>query len=162
VRADTAGTWTAEATLTGGLNGDTDASNNSAAADLVAEPRYFLSVTPSAAPDTAGVGEPVQIDILVANAGGNTAEGVVASVPLPAGLTVAEASGDGAYDPATGTWTIGDLAPGPSVMLRLTTTAASEGTWTVPATLTDGIAYDADPANNANSVAVTVLPSGGP
>jgi len=161
VRADTAGTWTAVAEITGGLYGDTDPSNDSAAADIVAEPRYFLSVAASARPDTATVGETIQIDVLVGNAGGNTAEGVVASVPLPTGLTFEEASGDGAYDPATGNWMIGDLAPGPSVSLQLTTTAASVGTWTVPATLTDGITYDDDPADNADSIAVTVLPNSG-
>ena len=161
VRADTAGIWTADATITSGLDGDTDASNNAATAQLVVEPRYFLSVTASASPNTARVGEQVLVDVLVANGGGNAAAGVVATVELPAGLTFAEASGDGTYDPQTGRWTIGNLAPGPSASLRLTTTAATEGTWTVPATLTEGLTYDADPVNNADSVFVTVEPEGG-
>jgi len=157
-RADTAGTWTAAATITGGLDGDTDSSNDHATAQLVAEPRYFLSVTASASPDTVRVGEQVLVDVLVGNGGGNVAEGVVATVELPAGLTFAEASGAGTYDPQTGRWTIGDLAPGPSASLRLTTTAATQGTWTVSAALTEGITYDADPDNNADTVAVTVDP----
>lgn len=53
--------------------------------------------------------------------------GVSVADVLPAGLTLITAAGEGAYDPSTGVWTIGELAKGTSVSLVLETTVDVTG-----------------------------------
>lgn len=160
VRADTAGTWRPAARLVGGLDGDRDAGNDADTLEVVVTPRYFLSLTANVSAETATVGDEVLVDVLVSNSAGSVAEGVAATLQLPPGLTYVRDDGGGAYDPQTGVWTIGDLAPGPFVTLRITAQAAAPGTWTSTAAITDGLEYDADFDNNEDTITVTVTDGG--
>jgi hypothetical protein len=89
-------------------------------------------------------------------------DGVSATVQEPSGLVdpTATASGSTSYDPATGVWTIGSLAPGASVTLDISGDAGdvSDGTQTVTATATASTP-DPNPANNTASASETSQPA---
>jgi hypothetical protein len=89
-------------------------------------------------------------------------DGVSATVTEPSGLVspVATPSGSTSYDPGTGVWTIGSLAPGASVTLDLSGDAGDvlDGTQTVTATVT-AATPDPDPANNTASASEASQPA---
>lgn len=71
------------------------------------------------------VGEEATFFIAVTNDGPDAATGVVAADVLPEALGYVHAfPTQGTYDPATGAWTIGDLAVGETEVLELTVTVA--------------------------------------
>ena len=80
------------------------------------------------------VGDPATYTVTLTNQGPSGATGVTVAVPLPAGLTFVSSNPEvGAYDPATGTWTVGNLAVGETVTLELVTTVVQPGPITVVA-----------------------------
>jgi uncharacterized repeat protein (TIGR01451 family) len=97
-----------------------------AAAALSLIPRLLL-----AAPDlelamsvdvpVPGVAQPVQFTVALSNVGADAATAVVVTDKLPVGLAIpagmAAFTSVGSYDPATGTWTVGDLSASGSAML---------------------------------------------
>ena len=89
-------------------------------------------------------------------------DGISATVQEPAGLVspIATPSGSTSYDPGTGTWSIGSLAPGASVTLDISGDAGdvSDGTQTVTATVTASTP-DPNPANNTASASETSQPA---
>ena len=67
-------------------------------------------------------GDPFVFSVVLENLGPNDATGVSVRDSLPPGLSVTNASPQqGDYDPATGVWTLGDLAAGDSLVLELAT-----------------------------------------
>ena len=89
-------------------------------------------------------------------------DGISATVQEPAGLVspTATPSGSTSYDPGTGTWSIGSLAPGASVTLDISGDAGdvSDGTQTVTATVTASTP-DPNPANNTASASEASQPA---
>ena len=61
----------------------------------------------------------------------------------------------GTYDPETGIWTIGELAPGEEVTLILETEALKSGKITVKASV-ESDTYDPDMSNNNDTTEITV------
>ena len=57
-------------------------------------------------------GDTVKYTLTVTNNGPDGATGVEVKDQLPAGVTFVSASGDGTYDNATSTWTVGSVAVG--------------------------------------------------
>ena len=77
---------------------------------------------------------------------------------MPKGLELlGEEVSKGTYDPETGIWTIGDLAPGEEVTLILNTRALVSGKVIVEASVISDT-YDSDLSNNNDSAEVEVLP----
>lgn len=77
------------------------------------------------------VGEPTTWTITVTNHGPDTAEDVVVTDVLPAGLSLDSATPtQGSFEAGTGTWTVGPMADGASETLVLVTTVT--GTVTAP------------------------------
>jgi hypothetical protein len=114
-----------------------------------------LSVTQTVTSTTPYYYQPITFETTVTN--NSTlfrSYGVSATAQEPSGLVdpVATASGPTSYDPATGVWTIGSLAPGASVTLSISGDAGdvSDGTQTVTATVTASTP-DSNPANNTAS-----------
>jgi Domain of unknown function DUF11 len=89
-------------------------------------------------------------------------DGVSSTVQEPAGLVspVATPSGSTSYDPGTGIWTIGSLAPGASVTLDISGDAGDvlDGTQTVTATVT-AATPDPSQANNTASASEASQPA---
>lgn len=89
-----------------------------------------------------------------------TSHGVTATVNEPAGLiSPAATPSTGTYNPGTGTWAIGSLAPGATATLTITGDAqdVTDGTQTVTATVT-ATTYDPNQANNTASASEASQP----
>lgn len=107
---------------------------------------------------TVTVGQTVTYRITVHNTGPNDATGVTATDQLPDGLTFISAEGPGSYAPATGQWTVGDLADGVTATLVLRAKATKAGLIGNTATATAN-EKDPDTTNNTDTVSVCVEPA---
>ncbi|TDC67556.1 DUF11 domain-containing protein [Streptomyces hainanensis] len=121
-------------------------------------PAADLAVVKAADATTVTVGQTVTYRVTVRNTGPNGATGVRVADPLPDGLVFLSAEGAGAYDPATGQWSVGDLADGATATLVLRAKAARPGRIHNTAAAT-GNEKDPDPTDNADSVTVCVEPA---
>ncbi|MFJ5774457.1 isopeptide-forming domain-containing fimbrial protein [Streptomyces sp. NPDC093094] len=122
------------------------------------EPAADLAVTKAADATTVTVGQTVAYRITVHNTGPNDATGVTVTDRLPDGLAFLSATGSGSYDPATGQWTVGDLADGARTTLVLRAKATETGLVSNTATAT---ATEKDPGttDNTDTVSVCVTPA---
>ena len=85
-----------------------------------------LSVTKTVNDPTPNVGETIAYTITLTDNGPSNATNVTLQDVLPAGLTFVSANpGQGAYDPATGIWTVGSVANGSSAVLTIQATVVS-------------------------------------
>jgi uncharacterized repeat protein (TIGR01451 family) len=82
------------------------------------------------------------VDLL--NQGPDDATGVAVVVTCPADVTYVSHGGDGAFDSATGVWTVGDVNVGANLALAITTTVDAEGIWTCIAEVTAADQEDVD------------------
>ncbi|QFT77598.1 DUF11 domain-containing protein [Erythrobacter sp. THAF29] len=84
-----------------------------------------------------------------------TANGIVVRDTFPASFAFDNASGDGSFDPASGDWTVGTLAPGASATINIagTISAVAGSTVTNSAEVIASSAPDPDSSvNNGNSL----------
>ncbi len=130
---------------------------------------YFIHLVPIAAAGadlgvTIGVSNAtppssanVIYTITVTNAGPLDTTGVTVSFPVGA-LTYVSDTGAGAYNSATGVWTIGNMASGTTVTLSVT---LSTGSWTMHSTFTHTATIIASSATDSltsnNSASVTIV-----
>jgi uncharacterized repeat protein (TIGR01451 family) len=85
------------------------------------------------------------------------ATGVTVTDVLPNGVVfVSSGASQGAYDPATGLWTVGSLAIGGTATLHITVKLAATGVITNTATKSGETQIDPNPANDHSSVSITV------
>jgi uncharacterized repeat protein (TIGR01451 family)/fimbrial isopeptide formation D2 family protein len=153
------GAITNTATVTASDQTDPDISNNSSSATLnppaggVADIQVRKTVS-NAAPNT---GDTITYTIAVKNAGPDNATGVAITDALPAGLTFVSATpSQGAYNSASGVWTIGNIANGNTVTLAIAATV--DGSVTGPivniAKKTAENQTDPDPTNDSSGVTI--------
>ncbi|HSZ28914.1 MAG TPA: DUF11 domain-containing protein [Pseudonocardiaceae bacterium] len=133
------------------------------AALTVATLQADLSVTQTVTSTTPYYYAPVTFQTTVTNTSTVFwSDGISATVQEPPGLVspVATPSGSTSYDPGTGTWTIGSLAPGASATLAISGDAGDvlDGTQTVTATVT-ATTPDPNPANNTASASEASQPA---
>ena len=123
--------------------GDGLADDDEAAATYA--PEADLALTKTVDPLRAGPGAPVVFTVTVSNAGPSGATGVEVTDQLPSGYAyVSSAPSQGAYDPASGVWTVGDLANGASATLEITATVQARGEYTNAAEVTAVLQVDPD------------------
>ncbi|WP_293565334.1 T9SS type A sorting domain-containing protein [Phaeodactylibacter sp.] len=91
---------------------------------------------------TPNVGEEVTFTVTVENQGPSDATGVAVRDNLPSGYTFV--SSNGAYNDATGIWTIGDLANGASVSLEITASVNATGDYFNVAEVSEATEDDTD------------------
>ncbi len=138
----------------------------------VRPPEIDLELTKSVAPGQVSPGQDTTFMITVVNKGPDPASGVVVGDVLPDGLILKSHDGGSAFNAATLTWTIGDLAVGGSATLQLTTTVSRAGEFTNVAQVTAADQPDIDSTPNNNvpaeddqddatvvAVAISVLPA---
>lgn len=93
-------------------------------------------------------GAEISYTYTVGNASATTsvASAVTVRAPLPSGVAYVSHSGTGSYDPVTGVWSVGSLAPGESASLTLSTTvvAAAGAVVTASAEVTAASGFDLD------------------
>ncbi|WP_407421692.1 hypothetical protein [Methanobrevibacter sp.] len=136
---------------------DRDLSNNNDSAEItVVEPEADLAITIEPDVTNVKVGDKVQYKVTVVNKGPDTAVNTRAVIELPEELKLLGFKpSKGTYDPETGIWTIGDLAPGEEVTLLLDTEALVSGKIVVKASV-ESDTYDSDLSNNNASAEITV------
>lgn len=164
-RIDTAGTLVNTATIGSPVVDDPDPSNNSSSATVTsAEPEIDIAVgktvtVPSgASPDAVPIGEQVEFTITAENIPdptSATATDVVLTDQLPAGLTFVSSTGDGAYDPSTGEWTLASIASGATASRTIIATVTTAESFVNTVSLTSLTQTDSNPSNNSASVQVT-------
>jgi len=76
-----------------------------------------LTLSPSSTSPITGAN--AFIDVVLNNFGPAAATGVSVDFDLPSGLTFVSDDAGGAYNPATGVWTVGTIAPGTNPRLRV-------------------------------------------
>lgn len=92
------------------------------------KPAADLNVSKAADATTVTVGQTVTYRITITNAGPNTATGVTVTDELPEGLDFLSAeTTSGTYDPATGQWSVGNLADADTATLTLRAKATRPG-----------------------------------
>ena len=148
-------TVTNTATKTAENQPDPNPGNNAASAAVTGQ-SADIAVTKIVEAATPNVGSNVTFTISATNNGPSTATGVVVTDLLPPGLTLVLATpSTGAYNPATGAWTIPTLANLATATLQLTVTVNTTNTVINTATRTAADQPDPNPGNNAASASVT-------
>ncbi len=144
------------ATITQQTELDPNGANNSASVTLNAAESANLTVTKALTRASPHVGELLTFNVSVANQGPSPATGVAVTDLLPAGLAFeSAAASQGAYDSATGVWTVGSIANTGSAGLTLTARVTQAGTVTNTASVTASDQPDPDLTDNSATVTLT-------
>ncbi len=144
------------ATITQQTEVDPNAANNSASVTLNAAESANLKVTKALTRSSPHVGELLTFHVIVANQGPSPATGIAVTEVLSAGLAFESAApSQGAYDSATGLWTVGSIGNAGSAGLTITARVTQAGTVTNTASVTASDQPDPDPTDNTSSVTLT-------
>ncbi|MFF1633257.1 hypothetical protein [Leifsonia sp. NPDC058248] len=164
---DDAGTQVNTATMRDPIVTDPNEDNNSSSATVTtAQPTVDIGVTKAISLLQGGPSTRLPLNSLAeftVTATNNplatpaTATDVMLRDQLPSNLTFVSATGDGTYDPATGEWTVGTLAPGASAVLIIRVIASTTGHTTNTVGLESLTQSDADPSNNSDSVDLDIV-----
>ncbi|WP_190277555.1 T9SS type A sorting domain-containing protein [Adhaeribacter rhizoryzae] len=133
--------------------------NNSVTTTLTAAATADVALTHTVTPPANGTNytnEPVTYTIRVTNNGPSAATNVIVTDQLPASLTYNSAvtsAGTGTYNPATGTWQVGNLANGASAMLTINATINQSAVITTTASQTH-TEYDNINGNNKATASI--------
>jgi large repetitive protein len=135
---------------------DTTPGNNTASVTVTPQ-QADLSLAASVSDASPTLGEAITFTITLSNAGPDNATGAQIAIPLPTGLSfVSSDAGAGSYDPTTGLWTVGTVAPGEPIVLTLTATAVGGLSSTVNTSISHSDQYD--PMSAGNSVSLNITP----
>jgi uncharacterized repeat protein (TIGR01451 family) len=99
---------------------------------------------------TLTVGDLVVFTVTVSNAGPDFATGVQVGDPLTAGFTYVSDDSNGNYNPSTGVWTVGAIAPGLTQTLNITVQVNASGPYTNTAQVTASDQFDPNSTPNNN------------
>ena len=144
------------ATITQQTEVDPNVANNSASVTLNAAESANLTVTKSLTRSSPHVGELLTFNVIVANQGPSPATGIAVTEVLSAGLEFeAAVPSQGAYNSATGIWTVGSLGNAGSAGLTITARVTQAGTVINTASVTAPDQPDPDATDNTASVTVT-------
>ncbi|MEO8261505.1 MAG: CARDB domain-containing protein [Pseudolysinimonas sp.] len=155
---NTAAVITNAATLTALRQPDTNPANNTASVTLnPVVPTTDVAVNVFVDSPTVRVGQTAIFTISATNNGPQPATNVTVGDPLPSLLQFV--STDGAYDAATGVWTVGTLAVGQTVSVNVTVRATAVGSFQNTAGLATVSPQDVNQSNDVDStnLAVTAL-----
>ena len=94
------------------------------------------------------VGNLVTNNVTVTNIGPDPTSGVTVNIPLPDGLAFDSDDSSGAYNSATGIWTIGNLAVGGSATIDIISTVQPTGPYIFTAEVASSVTGDADSTPN--------------
>ncbi len=116
-----------------------------------------LAVAKSAIPVSGGVPTTTTFTVTVTNNGPGTASAITVTDALNATAFqyLSSTASQGSYNPATGAWTVPQLAVGATATLTINVLALLEGPQTNTATLTSSTPSDRTAANNTASATFT-------
>ena len=114
-----------------------------------------ISLTLSPASTSPAVGSNIFIDVNLSNLGPASGTGVSVDFDLPTGLTFVSDDAGGAYNPATGVWTVGTIAAGSDPRLRVIVEVQSTGSYALLAEVLTANENDPDstPGNAGTNAA---------
>jgi len=128
-------------------------------ASLTYTPQADLVLSKSVHPTAAGPGEQVTFTLTVTNRGPGGATQIEVTDPLPSGYTYTSShASQGAYDDATGVWTVGSLAPNDAATLTMTATVNPQGDYTNLAEVATPVQVDPDPDSNQARAGIAYQP----
>src|SRR5581483_4330418 len=143
------------AAVTGADQFDPSTGNNSASVTETPQ-QADLALAKAVSDPTPNVGETVTFTVTLTNHGPDAATDVAVKDLLPAGLTfVAATPGQGTYDPASGVWAIGTVAPGGLLTLTLQARVVSAAARTNTAAVSAADQFDPNLGNNQASATET-------
>ena len=146
------GNYTNIATVTASQN-DPVPGDNSDDATSAPNPEANLGIEKTVDNLTPNVGAQVVFTLTATNNGPGNATNVVVTDQLPSGYTYVSHT-IGSYVPATGLWTVGNLANGASATLTITATVNPTGDYTNTASI-DSSEIDPEPTDDDDSVTLT-------
>ena len=136
--------------------------SDSASTDVTAAPTSAdLGLVKTASPDPAFVGENLTYTIEVTNAGPDTAQDVVVTDPLDAGVSFVSADQGGVHDAGTVTWDLGSVAAGDTVTISLVVHVVVVADDLPNTAVVSSSTSDPDPTDDADSVLVDALDRSG-
>jgi uncharacterized repeat protein (TIGR01451 family) len=153
------GTLTNTATVASSDQFDPDPDNNRATAEVVPQ-QADLQLTKAVDNPQPTVGGTVTFTFVIHNKGPDTATGVVVGDPFPAGLTFVGAGvpSQGVFDPATGVWAVGTLAPGATASLQVVALVTAPGP-IINQAFASADQFDPDLADNMGAAGLTAMQS---
>ena len=137
---------------------DPDMSNNNASNETYIPPEADLVISKIVSDTSAVKGDVIEWTIIVTNNGEDTAVNAVVNDKLPDGLIYISDDSKGAYNPATGVWTIGDLNKGESAILTIVTKVDATNKLIVNIANVSSETYDPNKANNIGKNSTFVSP----
>jgi hypothetical protein len=153
------GAYTTQAAITASSRPDPNESNNTA--ELITLTPNFsadLSLFQAVGDATPVVGSQTFVSLQVGNNGPAVASDVVVSHQLGDGLVIDSVDANlGSYDPATGIWTVGELANGGGGFVTIYVTVAETGAYTTQAAITASSRPDPNESNNSTGL-ITLTP----
>ena len=164
LRAIATGTQTTNLTNTATLTSvdqyDTNSTNNQKSYAITVPTAHDIAVNQTCNTFTDSSGKHVTYTITATNNGPDNATGVTIKDLLPSGLSYESDTGNGAYNPSTGIWNIGNLSNGTTEVLNITALiTATTGTITNTAALTAPLLpnfIDWNYDNNAQTTTLTL------
>ena len=139
---------------------DTNTANNAATAVTTLNRDADVEVTKTVPSSSVLVGDEILVTINALNHGPNPATGIEVTDSLPAGFDFVSASASqGAYDPATGAWSVGSLAVGETAQLVLTAKVTAPGVITNLAVKTGQNEPDPIVGNDSAAAGTTATPA---
>ena len=138
---------------------DTNDTNNQANVTTILDPVTDLSITKTADKTTVNYLQNVTFTLTAHNNGPNDATGVTVTDKLPTGLKFVSASVSGAYDAATGVWTVGNLANGATATLKIVAQGIVANAALTNVAIVSGTNYDQNSTNNQGNTTVTTGPA---
>jgi uncharacterized repeat protein (TIGR01451 family) len=154
-RVDSPSPQTNTATIGHSDQFDPDTTNNTASATATPQ-QADLVMSKAVSNATPNVGGTIIYTVTVSNIGPDAATNVSVTDLLPAGLTFVSANpSQGAYNSATGLWTVNTLSPTTTATLQIQATVVSPDPQTNTATVTHSDQFDPDTANNSASTTET-------
>jgi uncharacterized repeat protein (TIGR01451 family) len=161
VSAQSSGTVTNTATISGTTSVDRNSANDSATASTTVSPAADLAITQTDAPDPVSIGQPLTYTLTVRNNGPSGATGVTITDALPAAVTYSSAtpSQGSCFQsvPGTVTCNLGGVANGGTATVQINVVAQTAGTVTNTAGV-QGAETDLNTGNNSASVSTTITP----
>ena len=127
---------------------DPDMGDNNASNSTVIPPEADLVISKIVSDTSAVKGDIIEWTIIVINNGEDTAVNAVVNDKLPDGLIYISDDSKGAYNPATGVWTIGDLNKGESAILTIVTKVDTTNKLIVNIANVSSETYDPNKENN--------------
>ncbi|MEN6574534.1 carboxypeptidase regulatory-like domain-containing protein [Methanobacterium aggregans] len=138
---------------------DQNNTNNQANATVDVGPAADLSITKTVDNTNPNYLQNVIYTLTAHNNGPNNATGVTVTEKLPNGLRYISDDSNGAYDPTTGTWTIGDLANGANAVLHITAQTILANIQINNTATINNNTYDQNNTNNQANATVNIGPA---